>query len=42
VQWFVRWSAGGFRRKSIAKIISNIEQMKNAPIAVCAKTAFVG
>jgi hypothetical protein len=29
-------------RKSIAKIISNIEQMKNAPIAVCAKTAFVG
>jgi hypothetical protein len=36
------WSAGGFGRKSIAKIVSDIEGMKNKPIHVCAKTAFVG
>jgi hypothetical protein len=28
--------------KPIAKIVSGTERMKNAPIPVCAKTAFVG
>jgi hypothetical protein len=37
-----RRSAGGFARKSIAKILSGTERMKNTPIHVCAKTAFVG
>jgi hypothetical protein len=31
-----------FGRKSISKIVSHTEQMKNTPIHVCAKTAFVG
>jgi hypothetical protein len=39
---FVRWSADGFGRKSIAKIVSDTKRMKNTPIHVCAKTAFVG
>jgi hypothetical protein len=38
---FVKWSADGFRRKSIAEIVSDTEQMKNTPIHVCAKTVFV-
>jgi hypothetical protein len=33
---------GGFGRKGIAKIVSDTERMKNTPIFVCAKTAFVG
>jgi hypothetical protein len=32
----------GFWRKSIAKVLSDIEGMKSAPIHACAKTAFVG
>jgi hypothetical protein len=32
-------SAGGFGRKSIVKIVSDTERMKNTPIHVC---AFVG
>jgi hypothetical protein len=31
-----------FRKKSIAKTVSDTEGMKNTPIHVCAKTAFVG
>jgi hypothetical protein len=27
---------------TIAKIVSDTEQMKNTPVHVCAKTAFVG
>jgi hypothetical protein len=37
-----RLSTDGFGRKSTAKIVSGAEQMKNAPIRACAKTAFVG
>jgi hypothetical protein len=37
-----RLSTDGFGRKSTAKNISDAEQMKNAPIRACAKTAFVG
>jgi hypothetical protein len=37
-----RRSAGGFGRKSIAKLVSDTERMKNTPIPVRAKTAFVG
>jgi hypothetical protein len=33
---------GSFRRKSIARNASDTEQMKNTPIHICAKTAFVG
>jgi hypothetical protein len=39
------WSAAVsrvFRRKSVVKIVADTEQMKNAAIRVCAKTAFVG
>jgi hypothetical protein len=42
LQWFAWWSAGSFRRKIIAEIVSDTEQMKNTPIHVSAKTAFVG
>jgi hypothetical protein len=35
-------SAGGFGGKSIAKIVSDTEPMKNTPIHVCDKTAFIG
>jgi hypothetical protein len=43
----VRQVVGGvpqaaLKRKSITKIVSNIEGMKNTPIHVCAKTTFVG
>jgi hypothetical protein len=31
-----------FRRKKIAKIVSDTERMKDTPTRVCAKTAFVG
>jgi hypothetical protein len=31
-----------FQKKNIAKIMSDTEQMKNTPMHVCAKTAFVG
>jgi hypothetical protein len=34
-------SAGSFRRKIIAKVVSNTERMESFPIHVCAKTAFV-
>jgi hypothetical protein len=34
-------SAGGFGRKNVAKIVSETERMKNTPIHVCAKTAFL-
>jgi hypothetical protein len=37
-----RQSAASFGRKSVAKIVSDTEQVKNTPIHVCAKTAFVG
>jgi hypothetical protein len=37
-----RRSAGGFRRKTIARTVSDTERMKNTLIYVCAKTAFVG
>jgi hypothetical protein len=42
--WFADhwWSAGGFKRKSIAKIVSDAEQIKNTPMPVCAESAFVG
>jgi hypothetical protein len=33
---------GGFGRKGIEKIVSDTERMKNTPMYVCAKTAFVG
>jgi hypothetical protein len=33
---------GGLGRKSIAKMVSDIERMKNAPIRACAKTVFDG
>jgi hypothetical protein len=33
---------GGFGKKIIAKIVSDTERMKNTPVHVCAKTAFVG
>jgi hypothetical protein len=36
-----RGSAGGFGRKSIVKIVSDIEREKNTPIHVSAKTVFV-
>jgi hypothetical protein len=39
---FARWSAGGYERKRIAIIVSDTERMKNTPIHVCTKTAFVG
>jgi hypothetical protein len=35
-------SAGSFGRKSIEKIVKDTERMKNTPIHVCAKTAFIG
>jgi hypothetical protein len=35
------WSAVGIGRKSIAKIVSNIEQMKNTPIHVLLKLPFL-
>jgi hypothetical protein len=35
-------SAGGFGRKTLAKIVTDNERMKNTPIHVCAKTVFVG
>jgi hypothetical protein len=38
----LRRLAGFFGRKSVVKIVADTEQMKNAPIRVCAKTAFVG
>jgi hypothetical protein len=34
-------SAGGFRRKSISKVVSDTERVKTTPIYVCNKTAFV-
>jgi hypothetical protein len=37
-----RWSAGGFSRKSSAKIVSVTERMKNTPIHVCTKITSVG
>jgi hypothetical protein len=39
---FARWSACGFGRKSMAKIVPDTERRKNTPIHVSAKTAFVG
>jgi predicted DNA-binding transcriptional regulator AlpA len=33
---------GGFGRKVIYKIVSDTSRMKNAPVQVCAKPAFVG
>jgi hypothetical protein len=36
-----RRSAGGLGRKSIAKIISDTERMKNTPLHVCAKIALL-
>jgi hypothetical protein len=38
---FSKLVRGGFRRKGIAKIISDTERMKNTPTDVCAKFAFV-
>jgi hypothetical protein len=35
-------AAVGFRRKVIAKIISDTERIKSLPIHVCHKAAFVG
>jgi hypothetical protein len=35
-------SAVGFGRKRVAKIVSDIERMKNNSTHFCAKTAFVG
>jgi hypothetical protein len=35
-------SAGAFGKKNILKIVSGTELMKNTPIHVCAKSAFVG
>jgi hypothetical protein len=38
-------SSGGprwFRKKKKSEFISDTERMKNTPIRVCAKTAFVG
>jgi hypothetical protein len=32
---------GSFRRKNIAKIVSDTEEMKNKTIHVCAKTALL-
>jgi hypothetical protein len=34
-------SAGGFVRKSITKIVSDSERMRNTPIYVCAKLPFL-
>jgi hypothetical protein len=36
------WSAGRFGRQIIAKIVVETEQMKNTPMHVCAKAAYVG
>jgi hypothetical protein len=33
---------GGFGRKGIEKIVSDTGRIKNTPMYVCAKTAFVG
>jgi hypothetical protein len=41
----VNWSAAArrrFRKKNIAKIVWDTEWMKNTPIHVCGKTAFIG
>jgi hypothetical protein len=40
-QWYVRWFTGAFGRKLFANIVSDTERMKNTPIHVCSKTAFV-
>jgi hypothetical protein len=42
IRRFARRSAGDFRRRGIAKIISDTERMENRPVHVCAKTAFAG
>jgi hypothetical protein len=36
-----RRSTGDFGRRTISKIVSETEKMKNTPIHVCAKTAFI-
>jgi hypothetical protein len=42
LQGGLRWSAGGFGRNNTAETVWYIERMKNKPMRVCAKTAFVG
>jgi hypothetical protein len=36
------WSAAVSEMKSVAEIVSDTVQMKNAPAYVCAKTSYVG